>query len=117
MDKIIIKELTIECIIGIFPHERVEKQPVVIDITIFTDLQKAALSERLEDSVDYFALREEIVQHVQKSDYLLVETMAENIANICLANPLVEQVTIGLSKPLALEDVKTVAIEITRKKQ
>ncbi len=114
MDKIIIKELTIDCIIGIFDHERIKKQPVVFTITIFTDLQVAAKSEKLEDSVDYFTLREKIMQHVESSSYLLVETLAESVADICLENPLVKEVTIELSKPLALENVKTVAIEITR---
>ena len=45
MDKIVIKDLCANCIIGVYEHERQEPQPILINITIFTNTHKAATTD------------------------------------------------------------------------
>lgn len=113
-DKIILKELSCNCIIGTFEHERTEKQPVIFNITLFTDLSKAGKSDQLADTVDYFSLKEKIFNHVNDSSYFLLERLTESVAELCLSDSQISKVTVEVEKPMALQDVKTIALEITR---
>ena len=114
LDAIHIRDLTLRCIIGIFPEERREKQDVIINLTMYGDLRKACLSDRIEDTIDYKAVNRRIVETVEKSQFSLVERLAEEIAGICLQEPLVSRVTVAVDKPAALRFARSVAIEITR---
>lgn len=113
-DKIIFKALRAECIIGTFEHERTKKQPVIFNITLFTDLQKAGISDELKDTVDYFTLQQELLCFVEKSSFYLLEKLVEAVAELCLGYERISKVTIEVEKPMALENVKTIALEITR---
>lgn len=113
-DKIILKELRCECIIGTFEHERTVKQPVIFNITLFTDLSPAGKSDQLDDTVDYFSLKENIFNHVNSSSYFLLERLVESVAELCLEDNLIAKVIVEIEKPMALKDVKTIALEITR---
>ena len=117
MDRIIISDLGLRCIIGINPEERREKQDVVINITIYADLRKAGKSDKFEDTVDYRAIKKKIVAHVETSHYFLIEALAESIAQLCLAHPLVQQVQVRVDKPSALRFARTVGVEIVRKRK
>jgi FolB domain-containing protein len=114
MDRVKIVGLRCECIIGTFAHERNQKQPVIFNITLNTSLKQAGVSDNLNDTVDYFSLQQEIIHFVTKSSFALLEALAESVAELCLKDKRVHEVTIELEKPLALQHVKTVAIEITR---
>ena len=114
MDKIFIRKLALRCIIGIYPEERVEKQDIVINVEMHCDLRKAGRSDDLNDTVDYKSIKKAILALVEKSSYLLLESLAESIADIALANDKVEQVVVTIDKPGALRFAKSSAVEITR---
>jgi len=114
MDKIFIRKLALRCIIGIYPEERVEKQDIVINVEMHCDLRKAGRSDDLNDTVDYKSIKKAILALVETSSYLLIESLAESIADIALANDKVEQVVVTIDKPGALRFAKSSAVEITR---
>lgn len=116
MDRIRICDLLVRCILGINDHERREKQDVLINLTIYTDLHKAGKSDRIEDTVDYRALKKRVLSMVESSEYLLVEALAEAVAELCLDQYLVRQVDVCVEKPYALRFARSVAVEITRKR-
>lgn len=116
MDRIRICDLLVRCILGINAHERCEKQDVVINLTIYADLLKAGKSDRIEDTVDYRALKKRILAMAENSQYLLVEALAEAIAELCLDQHGVQQVDVSVEKPHALRFARSVAVEITRKR-
>ncbi len=116
MDKIHIRDLALRCIIGIYPEERTNKQDVVINVTMETDLRKAGQSDDLNDTVDYKAVKLEILSLVENSEFKLIESLAERIAEICLNADGVESATVTIDKPGALRFCKSVAVEITRSK-
>ena len=113
LDKIIIGDLPVACIIGTLPHERTQPQDVIIDLTLWTDLRPAGLSDDLVDTIDYQALSETIVREVSRSSWHLIEKLAQQIATLCLATPSVQRCCVRVTKPNALPNA-TVAVEITR---
>jgi len=113
-DRIYIRDLSLRCIIGINDDERREKQDVVINIVLYTDLRKAGRSDRIEDSVNYKTVKKEIISLVDRSSCYLVEKLAEDIAGLCLNNPLVRKVKVSVDKPMALRFSRSVAVEIVR---
>lgn len=114
MDKIYIRDLLVRCIIGVFERERDHRQDVLVNIVLKTDARPAARSDELADTVDYKALRDAICHCVENSEYRLIESLAGKIAQICLATPRVEEVTVTVDKPGALTYARSVAVEITR---
>ncbi len=116
MDRIRICDLLVRCILGINDGERREKQDVLINLTIYTDLRKAGKSDRIEDTVDYRALKKRVLAMVESSQFFLEEALADAVAELCLATPGVEQVEVRVEKPNALRFARSVAVEITRRR-
>jgi len=117
MDRIFVNDLTARCIIGVNEDERREKQDVVINLEICADQDKPCRSDRFEDSLDYRVFKKRILQMVEGSPFTLVEAMAPAVADICLADPRVAQVTVRVEKPGALRFARSVGVEITRARQ
>ena len=114
MDKILIKDLLIRCILGVNDNERREKQDVLINIVLFADLRPSGHSDCLKDSVDYRAIKKQVVAMVETSQFCLVEALAEHIAELCLRHPRVQRVQVTVEKPSALRFARSVGVEINR---
>ncbi|MCX6985922.1 MAG: dihydroneopterin aldolase [Lentisphaerae bacterium] len=114
MDKIIIRDLKIETIIGTFEWERKDKQDVILNIEISCELRKAGKSDKLGDTVDYKTLKKRIIKLVEKSKFFLIEKTAESVSELCLATPGVKSVKVTVDKPGALRYSRSVAVEIER---
>lgn len=117
MDKIIIKGLKLDCIIGVNDWERNKKQPVIIDISAYTNIAKATKSDNLDNTVNYKEMYDLIVNLVKKSDFYLVEKLAEEIAKICLKNFKIKKIKVRVLKPNALVLAKSAGIEIERENE
>ena len=113
-DRIYINDLLIRCIIGINAWERTQKQDVLINITLYADLQKASQTDSLEDSVDYRDIKKQIIALVENSSFFLVERLAGGIAQLCLGHLSVKAVRVRVDKPGALRYAKSVGVEIFR---
>ncbi len=114
MDRIMIKDLLVRCVLGLSPEERREKQDVLISVALITDLQKPGRSDRLEDAVDYRALKKDVLAAAESSSFHLVEALAERVADICLSRPGVQEVQVTVEKPGALRFARSVAVQIER---
>jgi D-erythro-7,8-dihydroneopterin triphosphate epimerase len=114
MDKLFIRDLALRCIIGVYEEERHEKQDVLINLVMSCDLRAAGRSDDLNDTVDYKAIKKCILELVEKSHFQLIESMAEHIADIALADEKVFEVVVTIDKPGALRFAKSSAVEITR---
>lgn len=116
LDKLYIKDLLIRCIVGIKKEEREKKQDVVINITLYSDLRRAADTDDIEKTVDYASIKKKVIKHVEKSSYFLIEALAEKIIKICFEDPLVKKVKVNVEKPGALRFARTVGVEIIRQR-
>ncbi len=114
LDRIHIRDLSLRCIIGVYDEERREKQDVVINITLYSDLRKACESDNVADTVDYKTLKKKVIALVEQSSCRLIEHLAEQVARICLSDSRVVRVAICVDKPAALRFARSVAVEIVR---
>tara|TARA_B100001758_G_scaffold72223_1_gene60887 strand:+ start:1074 stop:1421 length:348 start_codon:yes stop_codon:yes gene_type:complete len=114
MDKVFIKGLEVEGIIGIFQWEREVRQIISVDIEMDFDNKNAAKSDSIEDALNYKLVGKRITSFIKNSKFQLVETLAENISKIILKEFPVTTVKVTLSKPGALRGSDSVGISITR---
>src|SRR5271156_2426851 len=114
MDKIFIHALKTETIVGIFDWERQVKQTVVMDIEFSADIAKAALSDSIDDTLNYKRVAKRVLAFVDESSFHLVETLAEHIAMLILEEFGVSWVSIALSKPGAIRSSRDVGVTLER---
>jgi FolB domain-containing protein len=112
-DQIHIKDLLLRTIIGVNEDERRNKQDVLINITLYTD-HAAAASDNIRDTVNYRTIAKQTVDLVEKSQFFLVEKMALEIVDICLADPRVERVIVTVEKPGAVRFARSVGVTVDR---
>jgi D-erythro-7,8-dihydroneopterin triphosphate epimerase len=117
LDKIYIRDLLVRCIVGIYPEERSEKQDVIINLVLHTDLSKAGKTDNIEDTVNYKTIKKKVLKMVQLSEYFLIEKLAEEIAQIALSDESVARVDVSIDKPGALRFARSVAVEIFRNRE
>lgn len=113
MDKIIIRNLKVNGILGILPEERVKPQAIVLNVIAFFDTQRAAEKEDIAYALDYAALCERLKERVETGSDLLVERLAEELARITLEMGA-ERVIMRVEKPSAIAYADTVGVEIER---
>lgn len=114
MDRIFIHALKTEAIIGIFDWERQVRQTVLVDIDMQVDVRKAALSDSIDDTLNYKRVSKRVLAFIEASRYHLVETLTERIAMLVLAEFGVSWVRVALSKPGAIRSSRDVGIVIER---
>lgn len=116
MDKIIIKDLRVSGIIGIYDYERITPQEILINVTLFTDTRKAADTDNIADCVDYEKMANLLKAHAQTSKRLTVEALTGDLAQLCLDNTGVQRVKIRVEKTQAIAFTGSVGVEIEREK-
>ena len=114
MDIIFLTDLRIETVIGIYDWERKIKQTVAIDLEMATDIRRAAATDSIDDTLNYKAIAKRLIQFVGESQFQLVETLAEKVAEIVLNEFHVPWVKVRLSKPGAVRGSRDVGIRIER---
>jgi dihydroneopterin aldolase len=114
MDRIFIRALKTEAIIGIFDWERQVKQTVLIDIELAADIRKAALTDSIADTLNYKRVAKRVLAFVEASQFHLVETLAEHIAMLILEEFGVAWISIVLSKPGAVRGSREVGVALER---
>ena len=113
-DIVYIRDLNIETVIGIYDWERKIKQTVSIDVEMATDISKAAQSDDIAHALDYKSVGKRIIEFVEASQYELVETLIDKVAEIVIGEFSVSWCRIRLSKPGALRGSRDVGIIIER---
>lgn len=111
-DRIFIKDLTLEMFIGIFPDERKNKQRVIINIVMDVTHKTSVVS--IDDVVSYKDIAEGVEKICISKHYDLVETLCEDIADMCLRDTRVDGVSVRAEKPDILPNCKSVGVEIVR---
>jgi 7,8-dihydroneopterin aldolase/epimerase/oxygenase len=104
---------------GVFPRERAEGQTFIVDLVLSLDTREAAAADDLARTVHYGVVAEEVAAIVGGEPVDLIETLAERIAQACLAHEPVREAEVTVHKPDApitvpFDDV-TITITRTRK--
>ena len=116
MDKIILTDLRIDAVIGIWNWEKRNPQTITIDLEMLTDIKKASQSDSIKDAVDYKAVSKRVKKFIQESQFNLIETLAENVAKIILEEFDIQWLKLSVSKPFAIKDSKNIGVCIERTK-
>lgn len=113
-DVIFLRGLEVECIIGFIDWERRVKQKVVIDLELPVDCRHAAVHDAVEHTLDYKLLAKRVSAFVATSEFKLVETLAQRLALLVLAEFAVDWVAVSINKPGAIRGSRDVGVRIVR---
>ncbi|MGD2018150.1 MAG: dihydroneopterin aldolase [Planctomycetota bacterium] len=114
-DLVKIRNLRAWSLIGVHDHERVQRQELRIDVWIEADQRAAAASDDIARAVDYSAVARAFREHAGKSTHQLIETLAEELAQVALGEFGAEAVRISIEKPGAVPGTDSVGVEIERR--
>ena len=115
-DRIELRGIRAVGICGALPEEQQRAQPFEVDLDVSLDLTAPGRTDQLDDTVDYGALGQGVVDVITTGRFVLLERMAQVIADGVLTDPRVDSVTVSLRKlrvpvPFALD---TSGVRITR---
>lgn len=121
LDVIAIERLRVDCIVGVYPHEREIPQPLELDVRMYLDTEKAGTSQRLSRTIDYAATATQLAFLLQHCRFHLLETAAHALSRFLLAPPArgedrarVRSLTLRLTKPEALGGRGVPSLEVHR---
>jgi len=114
MDIIFLHNLKIDTVIGIYDWERRTKQTIVVDLDMAADIRKAAASDHIDDTLNYKGVAKRLIKFVGESQYQLVETLAEKVAEVVLTEFEVPWVKVRINKQGAVRGARDVGIIIER---
>ena len=113
MDMLFLEGLEVPCRVGCTDPERATPQSLRVSVKLYcASLRDAALDD-LERTVDY-RLAGELIDAVQGHEYLLIERVAETLAEVALRNALIERVTVTVRKRPPVQGLEWAGVEITR---
>ena len=115
-DRIFLRGLTTECIIGFVDWERRARQTVVIDLELPCDCERAARRDTVADTVDYKTVAKRVLSWVQTSQFHLVESLAHGLALLLLAEFPLAWVRVSINKPGAIRHSSDVGVSIERRR-
>ncbi len=115
-DRIELRGLVAAGICGALPEERDRPQPLEVDLDVVADQARAGATDDLADTIDYGALCAAVHTVVTNEHFTLLERLAARIAEVVLADPRVELVTVAVRKlrPPVPQVLATSGVRITR---
>lgn len=118
MDRLALRGLRVRGRHGVYEAERASGQEFVVDVVLGLDAGAAARDDDLSRTVDYGGLAGRLAAVVEGEPVNLIETLAERLAAVCLAEAAAAEVEVTVHKPYApvpvdLDDV-TVTIHRSR---
>ncbi len=114
MDFMFIRALKIPTIIGTHVWERQMQQTVVLDLEIAIDATMVAQKNDLAAGIDYSSVAETVSEFVKNSDFLLLESLAQAIAELILERFKTPRIKLSLAKPGAIPNTQAVGVVIER---
>ena len=115
MDRIFIKDLLVRGIVGIKPDERANRQDILVNATFWADTRPAALSDQIEDTVNYRSAAKAMIAHIESEGPQLVERLAADLVRICFdSDRRIQAVELSVEKPGAVRFSRSVGLTIYR---
>lgn len=117
MTKIRVKNLLIRTYIGFNPDELINKQDVIINLEIETDISESALeSDEPNDILDYKTITKKVIALVQEGRFKLLEVLTKSILNLIMESDNVKWAKVEVDKPHALRFAESVSLEMESRK-
>lgn len=113
-DRIFLRGLEVETLIGFIDWERRIRQKVVIDLEMPVDCARAARNDDVADTLDYKKVAKRLIAFVEQSEFHLVETLAHRGALLLLQEFGIDWIRISINKPGAIRGSRDVGVAIER---
>lgn len=113
-DRVIIEDLRIPASIGIYPHEKIQKQTIALDIEMGLAKQACFRSDRVEDTIDYAAVADALRELTASRHFNLIEFLAEQISNVIFDRFGASWTKVRISKIGVIPDARCAAVAIAR---
>ena len=115
MDAIIIEGLKVDTVVGCFNWERQIIQPLMLDLTLQTNLEQASNSDELEDTMNYAEICEISAKVIQEAQPKLIEHAAKLVINALFTQfSAIESIIITIRKPAIIPQANSVGIRLER---
>lgn len=115
-DRVLIEGLTILTTIGVYDWEKTIKQKLVLDLEMAWDNQPAGKSDDVSLCLDYFLVSQAITTLIETTQFELIESVAERVAELIIQQFSVNWLSVKVSKPNAVVNASNVAVVIERSK-
>lgn len=112
-DRIVIREMEIQCRIGVPDEERAEPQTLRVTIEMEVDIASSARADDIGQTVNYFSVYQKVHTLSESRPRKLIETLAEEIAHMVIGDFDVNTVVVRIDK-FILPNTRTVSVEIQR---
>lgn len=113
MDWITIKELEVYAKVGVPAEERAHPQRLLLDVRMGFDIQPAVVKDDLELTIDYYQVAQRLIGHCKQGEWKLIETLAEQLANLILKEFRTSNVQVEVKK-FILPETRWVSVRIER---
>lgn len=117
MDIVYIRDLRIDAVIGIYEWEQRIQQQISVNIEMGWDNRPAAASDDIKDTLNYKEAANLVKALVAKSEFKLVEALAEHIAELLLEKMNIPWIRVTLGKPMAVTNSQEVGVSIERTRE
>lgn len=111
---VFIRDLTLPALIGIYIHEKENPQPIRINLDLAVKANMTANKDRLADVVSYEEIADGVRKLIASGHVNLVETLAQQIADMCFSHKRVQTVRVRVEKLAVFEDAVSAGVEIER---
>jgi len=108
-----INDLKVRALIGTYSWEKVNKQELVINITIEYDASKACLSDKLKDALNYESVAAKAIKIAEGERYTLLEKLASKLLAGIMSGRRVQAAHVRVDKPQALAQAGCVSFELS----
>ncbi len=114
VDIVFIRDLEVKAVIGVFDWEREITQKLIFNLEMATDITQAVQTDDIKYALDYDAISRAVKSLVEASDFQLVESLAEAVAQMIIKDFQVKWLRLSLDKPGAVAFAKSVGVSIER---
>lgn len=114
MDKVFIRELKVDAVIGVYDWEKQVRQPLVFDLEMAWDIRMAAATDDLMHALNYQAVTEFIEQFVREQHFQLLESLLERLAAALRKEFGMPWLSIRVEKPAVVPQARAVGLYIER---
>jgi dihydroneopterin aldolase len=116
MDIVFIDALEVDTLIGVYDFERLAPRKLLFNVEMGFDNRKAGASDNLADTIDYAQVAQTITSICRDSNFQLIETLAEHVANELLQHFPIQILSLCVAKPGAVPSAREVGVKIIRER-
>jgi len=115
MDVIFLQNFRIKAMIGLYPWEKKVAQLIELNLEIALPAHSAAFTDDIADTLDYSVIAERIKYTLSDKHFMLLEALAEHIAQLILTEFKSPQVKVSVAKLGIIQGIEKLGVCIVRK--